>query len=502
MRKGDTIRGKIEYVKFPNKGIFHTEDGKICEVKNAAPGQTVEARISKKRNGRIEANLLAVVERAPDEIDPPCPHFGICGGCTWLQMTYEKELALKESQVRSLLEKSLQEAYHLSGAASGEEAGTPADLSWFEGILPSPREWGYRNKMEFSFGDEYKGGPLSLGMHKRGSFYDIVTVDQCRIIDEDYRMILKNTRQFFEDRGTSFYHRMQKKGYLRHLLVRKASLRGQILIDLVTTSQTADLREDQYDLQAWAQMLRSLPLEGSIAGILHTVNDSVADVIRDEGTEVLYGQAYFTEELLGLQFNVTPFSFFQTNSWSAEVLYDTARKYILETGLKDGAIVYDLYCGTGTITQLMAPAAKQVIGVEIVEEAVKAAEENAAVNGLDNCRFIAGDVLKVIDGIEEKPDFIILDPPRDGIHPKAMPRILQFGVDNILYISCKPTSLARDLPAFISAGYRPVRGVCIDQFPWTANVETIVLLSNRNLREKEHLKVEIDMEDYRKVKEN
>ena len=118
MRKGDTIRGKIEYVKFPNKGIFHTEDGKICEVKNAAPGQTVEARISKKRNGRIEANLLAVVERAPDEIDPPCPHFGICGGCTWLQMTYEKELALKESQVRSLLEKSLQEAYHLSGAAS------------------------------------------------------------------------------------------------------------------------------------------------------------------------------------------------------------------------------------------------------------------------------------------------------------------------------------------------------------------------------------------------
>ena len=184
------------------------------------------------------------------------------------------------------------------------------------------------------------------------------------------------------------------------------------------------------------------------------------------------------------------------------MLYDTARKYILEAGLKDGAIVYDLYCGTGTITQLMAPAAKQVIGVEIVEEAVKAAEENAAVNGLDNCRFIAGDVLKVIDGIEEKPDFIILDPPRDGIHPKAMPRILQFGVDHILYISCKPTSLARDLPAFISAGYRPVRGVCIDQFPWTANVETIVLLSNRNLREKEHLKVKIDMEDYRKVKEN
>ena len=229
-------------------------------------------------------------------------------------------------------------------------------LSWFEGILPSPREFGYRNKMEFSFGDEYKGGPLALGMHRRGSFYDIVSVTDCQIVDGDYRQILKLTRDYFDQKKVPFYHRMQKTGYLRHLLVRKASITGEILIDLVTTSQ------ESHDLAEYAGALLELPLEGKIAGILHTTNDSVADVVQDEGTEILYGQSWFSEKLLGLSFRITPFSFFQTNSWSAEVLYDTARKYILETGLKEGATVFDLYCGTGTITQLMAPAARKVIG--------------------------------------------------------------------------------------------------------------------------------------------
>ena len=307
-------------------------------------------------------------------------------------------------------------------------------------------------------------------------------------MDGDYRQILKLTRDYFDQKKVPFYHRMQKTGYLRHLLVRKASITGEILIDLVTTSQ------ESHDLAEYAGALLELPLEGKIAGILHTTNDSVADVVQDEGTEILYGQSWFSEKLLGLSFRITPFSFFQTNSWSAEVLYDTARKYILETGLKEGATVFDLYCGTGTITQLMAPAARKVIGVEIVEEAVEAARTCAAKNGLSNCEFIAGDVLKVIDEIAEKPDFIILDPPRDGIHPKALPKILRFGVDYILYISCKPTSLARDLPAFIAEGYRPVRGICVDQFPWTANVETVCLLSKLS-GAKNTIDVKVDMDE-------
>ena len=275
-----------------------------------------------------------------------------------------------------------------------------------------------------------------------------------------------------------FYHRLRHTGYLRHLLVRKAAFTGQILVDLITTTQMAP------DLTGFCAALLDLEKEGRLqgryAGILHTNNDSLADIVTDQGTEVLYGTDHFTEELLGLKFQVTPFSFFQTNSHGAEVLYETARSYLLGEEKAEQAkkgIVYDLYSGTGTIAQLMAPAAEKVIGVEIVEEAVEAAKVNAARNGLTNCTFIAGDVLKVLDTIEEKPDTIILDPPRDGIHPKALPRILSYGVENILYISCKPTSLARDLPAFVAAGYRPVRGVCVDQFPWTSSVETICLLS-------------------------
>jgi 23S rRNA (uracil-5-)-methyltransferase RumA len=323
--------------------------------------------------------------------------------------------------------------------------------------------------MEFSFGDEYKDGPLALGMHKRGSFYDIVNADQCVIVDEDYRKIVKAVRDYWEQKGATFFHRLRHTGYLRHLLVRKAAGTGEILIDLVTTTQ------EQYDLKEFADMLTALDLDGTIAGILHTTNDSVADVIKDDGTEILFGRGYFTETLLGLQFKVTPFSFFQTNSKGAELLYETARTFLTEAGMKKG-IVYDLYCGTGTISQLMAPVSEKVIGVEIVEEAVEAAKENARRNEIDNCEFIAGDVLKVLDEIEEKPDLIILDPPRDGVHPKALPKILAYGVENILYISCKPTSLARDLPAFLAAGYRPVRGVSVEQFPWTTGIETIVLM--------------------------
>ena len=224
------------------------------------------------------------------------------------------------------------------------------------------------------------------------------------------------------------------------------------------------------------QEVLGLPLEGKVVGFLHIINDSLADIVKSDETKVLYGQDYFYEELLGLKFKITPFSFFQTNSLGAEVLYSTAREFVGET--KDRTI-FDLYSGTGTIAQIIAPVAEKVVGVEIVEEAVEAAKKNAAANGLDNCEFIAGDVLKVLDEVEEKPDMIILDPPRDGIHPKALPKIIAYGVDHIVYISCKPTSLARDLPSFLAAGYQIQRTCSVDQFCETVHCETICLLSNR-----------------------
>lgn len=324
-------------------------------------------------------------------------------------------------------------------------------------------------------------------MHKRGSFHDIVTVSGCRIVDEDFRMILECTREYFEQQKVPFYHRMRHDGYLRHLLVRKAVKTGEILADLITTSAYTG---EEALLRGWKEALLALPVKGTFAGILHTRNDSLADAVKDEGTEILYGQNYFYEELLGLKFKITPFSFFQTNSLGAEVLYETAREYIGDTKDK---VVFDLYSGTGTIAQIAAPVAKKVVGVEIIEEAVEAARENAALNELDNCSFWAGDVLKVVDELQEVPDLIILDPPRDGVHPKALEKIIGFGAERIVYISCKPTSLARDLELLTGKGYVPERVSCVDLFPGTVHVETVVLLSKLNT--KQHIEVELNLDE-------
>lgn len=472
MKKGQVYEGSVVRVDFPNKGIVCVGD-ETAVVKNSLPGQKVKFSVNKVRKGKAEGRLLEVTEKSPLETGRTCSLFGLCGGCTYLSLPYEEQLKVKEEQVKRLLDSVLNKQ---------EEAWA------FEGIKGSPKAYEYRNKMEFSFGDEYKDGPLALGMHKRGSFYDIVTVADCEIVDADYRLILQTVRDYFARVKVSFFHRMSHEGYLRHLLVRKASRTGEILVALVTTSQDPwqgeTAVEGSLDVDAlitgFKDLLLSLEqdrkLAGKFAGILHITNDSIADVVQSDRTELLYGQEYFYEELLGLKFKISTFSFFQTNSYSAEVLYQTARDYVGDLGGSDKT-VFDLYSGTGTIAQLMAPAAGKVIGVEIVEEAVEAAKKNAAANGLDNCEFIAGDVLKVLDEVEEKPDMIILDPPRDGIHPKALPKIIAYGVDHIVYISCKPTSLVRDLEVFLENGYCVDKAVAVDQFPWTANVETVVLLS-------------------------
>ena len=525
MKKGQIIEGIVQWVDFPNKGIVETEEG-ICVVKNALPGQRVQCAVNKVRKGRAEGRLLKVLETSSLECGSPCPHFGSCGGCTFLSLPYEEQLKIKEEQVKKLLDSVL------------DRQGP-----WqFEGIKESPVCFGYRNKMEFSFGDEIKDGPLALGMHKRGSFYDIVSVTGCRIVDEDYRRILCCVKAYFtqlQEQGVdiSFYHRLRHIGYLRHLLVRKASKTGEILVALVTTTQGPGERKTQGSSMSAGQpaedeilfglrdSLLALELDGKMTGILHIRNDAVADVIQSDETRILYGQDYFYEELLGLRFRISVFSFFQTNSCGAEVLYQTARDYITEFmdfvdpvisvdaaeclggaeneqngtgGAADsvdevtprGKIVFDLYSGTGTIAQLMAPVARKVIGVEIVEEAVEAARKNARMNGLDNCEFIAGDVLKVLDEIKERPDFIILDPPRDGVHPKALRKIIDYGVDRMIYISCKPTSLVRDLEILLENGYEVERATAVDQFPWTGNVETVALLSLKN----DTPKIEVTME--------
>lgn len=477
MKKGEIYEGIIEKVEYPNRGLVYVEDQKVI-VKNGIPGQKVRFVINKKRSGRAEGRLLEVLEKSPLETrEPVCGIFPACGGCMYQTMAYEDQLAMKERQVRELLAKVL----------PAEEL----DRVW-EGIHRSPQEFGYRNKMEFSFGDEYKDGPLSLGLHKKGSTYDVLNAVDCKLVHEDMTKILSCVLEYFRSRGVSYYKKMQHTGYLRHLLLRRSVTTGEILVHLVTTSQ------ESHDLEPLKEELLGLSLEGHIVGIMHILNDSLSDVVQSDETRTLYGQDYFYETLLGLKFKVSTFSFFQPNSLAAEVLYQIVREYIGDTRELE---VFDLYSGTGTIAQLAASVAKEVIGVEIVEDAVRAARDNAKLNGLTNCRFIAGDVLKVLDDLSEKPDLIILDPPRDGIHPKALPKILSYGVDKIVYISCKATSLARDLESFLEAGYRVERACCVDQFVSTVHIETVCLLSNRKSKPDTHVDLTLDMEDYYRIKD-
>ena len=519
MKKGEVYQGIVEKMNFPNKGIVRIEDTAVT-VKNALPGQTVSFRITKKRNGQAEGRLLEVVEPAACEKqcagDSICFHAGECGGCLYQRFPYEEQLKIKEEQVLRLLEHYLAplkrvedlvsesgevpdgkvQEKGVKGGDAREKRTRDGNYVLYDGIKASPRQYGYRNKMEFTFGDEVKDGPLSLGLHKRGSFYDILTMPDCRIIDEDYRKILMFTRDYFAERGVPYFHRMNHTGYLRHLLVRKAAKTGEVLVALVTTTQPVPNPglNMEHCLLEWKEGV--LSLFGSeadrVKGILHIENDSLADVVKCDRQIILHGTDEIREELLGLTFSISAFSFFQTNSLGAEVLYGTVRDYV--KGEEAGGVVYDLYSGTGTIAQMLAPAAKRVIGVEIVEDAVEAAKRNAKLNGLTNCEFLAGDVLKVLDDIEEKPDYIILDPPRDGVHPKALSKIIRYGVPNMVYISCKPTSLARDLEMLTEAGYAVKRLGMVDMFPWTGNVETVCLLSNR--KADSHIKLSLDMDEY------
>ena len=455
MKKGQTFEGIIERVDFPNKGIVYIpEEEKYVTVKNGIPGQKVRFVINKFKRGNAEGRLLEVLEKSPLETrEPACSIFPACGGCMYQTMPYEEQMKMKEGQIRRIMDE----------AVNGEYV--------FEGVKASPKEFGYRNKMEFSFGDEYKDGPLSLGLHKKGSTYDVLTASDCRLVHEDLNKILVCVLEYFRERNVSFYRKMQHTGYLRHLLLRRGDTTGEILVNLVTTTQ------EEYDLQPLTEALLKLELDGKIVGILHILNDSLSDVVKSDETRILWGQDFFYEKLLGLDFKITPFSFFQPNTRGAEVLYETVRDYI---GDIHDMTVFDLFSGTGTISQVLAPVAKQVVGVEIVGEAVEAAKENAARNGISNCKFIAGDVFQVLDELEEKPDVIVLDPPRDGIHPKALPKILSYGVERIVYISCKMTSLARDLEMMQIAGYRVEKMTAVDQFCETVHVETIVLLSHKS----------------------
>lgn len=381
-----------------------------------------------------------------------CKHNEFCGGCLYQGVPYEEQLNIKEQEVLGLLEK--------------KEIHCGEILP----IQPSPGQYGYRNKMEYTFGDMEKGGEMTLGMHRKKHFMSIVTVDECQLVHEDFNKILRATLDFCQEQGYAFYHKKSHKGLLRHLIIRRGVHTGELLVNLVTST------EPGFDEAGYVAVLRGLELEHELVGILRTFNDRLADAVYCEELKVLCGRDYYMEKIMGLDFKVSAFSFFQTNVEAVEQLYSYA------IGLIDdfsGKTVFDLFCGTGTITQTMAKKARKAVGVEIVEEAVEAARENAALNGLDNCEFLAGDVFEVLETVTEKPDVIVVDPPRVGISPKALDKIIGYGVEQILYISCNPKTLAENLYYLQYYGYEVRTLKAFDNFAGTKHTECVVLMSKK-----------------------
>ncbi len=440
MRKDRIIEGTISEVAFPNKSYVEEGDDKIA-LKGGILGQRVEL----KKTGRKKGKILGILEKSPLEDGEFCPHLQECGGCTYQSMTYESESKYKKMLMEKLF---------------SEELG----IEKIE-YIPSPFYQAYRNKMEYTFSDEYKDGPLSLGMHKRNRFYEVVNTKYCNIVHEDFNIIMDFTRRYFDGKLKP-YHKIRHTGNLRHLMLRR-NLEGEVLVNLVTTWEEADYKE-------YFSKLQHLPIEGKIVGIIHTLNDSPSDAIVPEKTEIIYGRDYLTEKISGLEFKISLYSFFQTNTHSAKRLYQLAQDMIEDIAELN---LLDLYSGTGTITQIVGQRAKSALGIEIVEEAVNAARENAKINGISNVEFICGDVFEETKNLEYKPDIVIIDPPREGINPRAIDKIIEFAVEKYLYISCNPITLVRDLKIFREKGYEIKELKILDQFPRTYHVECIVLMS-------------------------
>ena len=378
-----------------------------------------------------------------------CIHKEFCGGCTFQGVSYEDQLSTKNGEVKRLLkDKEIKTCEYL-------------------GIEGSPDIYRYRNKMEYTFGDMVKDGELMLGMHRKKNFMSIVTVNECQLVDEDFNAILMATLEFCREKGYAFYNKKSHIGLLRHLIVRKGIRTNELLVNIVTSSQ------GHFHDQAYVALLLNLKLNNNIVGILNTVNDRLSDAVYCDELKVLHGRAYYMERIMQLDFKVGAFSFFQTNVAAAERLYAEAIAMIDNF---DGKTAFDLYCGTGTIAQVLAQKAKKVIGIELVEEAVLSARENAEKNGLSNCEFIAGDVFQALENLTDKPDVIVLDPPRVGVQPKALEKIIQYQVDQIIYISCNPKTFAENLYYLQYYGYTIEKIKAYDNFAFTKHCECIASL--------------------------
>ncbi|MCL1662722.1 23S rRNA (uracil(1939)-C(5))-methyltransferase RlmD [Elizabethkingia ursingii] len=467
-KKKNVILENIKLLSAGAKGVSvgKTEDGKTILVSGAVPGDLVNARMKKSKKNYIEAEAIEILEESPDRVDARCMHFSVCGGCKWQNLSYEKQLAFKEDEVLNNIRRI--------GGIEGFEA-LP--------ILGSSEQYFYRNKMEFSFSNarwltleevnstEEIADRNALGFHIPGQWSKILDLKECFLQEDPSNNIRLAVKEYAEENNLEFFDVRNQEGFLRTLMMRQNS-KGEwmVLFQLFEENETERVKLLDYLLQKFPQ----------IHTLLYAINPKGNDSIYDLDIQTYYGEGFLYEEMDGLRFKIGPKSFFQTNYKQALELY---RKTLEFADLKGDEVVYDLYTGTGTIAQYVARNAKQVIGIEAVQEAIDAAKEHAELNGLTNCTFYCGDMKDIFNQefLESHPkaDVLITDPPRDGMHAKVVEQILNLSPEKIVYVSCNSATQARDL-AMLKEHYNLVKVLPVDMFPQTHHVENIALLIKKS----------------------
>ena len=457
---------KIESYAAEGKSIARLEDGKVLFVDNAIPGDIIDAVIIKDKKSWAQGRTIRLVTPSPQRITPFCQHFGVCGGCKWQMLPYAQQLVYKQQQVAD----QLQRIGHV-------------DLPELQPILGSPRERYYRNKLEFTFSasryrtfeeiterDEKFTPEPALGFHAPGLFDKVVEIHTCYLQEEPTNILLNVIRTYAQARNLAYYDYKAQYGWLRNVILRITTT-GEILINLVMHHEEKEERITLLD-----HILANVP---GITSLHYTLNGKVNDTIYDQEVICYFGKPYIEEKLENYRFKISPKSFFQTNTYQAEALYRVTREF---AGLTGTETLYDLYCGTGSIGIFCSKDAKKVIGIEAVEDAIKDAYENAALNGLAHCKFFAGDVEKICTDAffaeHGKPDVIITDPPRAGMTEKLVQQLLKMRAPKIVYVSCNPATQARDLQ-LLNETYRITRLQPVDMFPHTHHIENVALLELR-----------------------
>jgi len=452
LKKGQTLGVRVDDLAFGGRGVGRVE-GFVVLVDGGLPGDEVKVRVDKVKGSYAEGRALELISPSADRIQARCDHFGVCGGCRWQSLPYDLQLQYKRRQVMEALRR-----------IGGFDDPPVAD------VLPSPDPFYYRNKMEFSFGRDSAGG-LALGLHPAGNFQEVFDLEACHLQSEDSNGIVAAVREACREKGLPPYDVRQHTGFLRYLTIREGKLSGEIMVNLVTAG--GGPRETEY-AGALREVARRV-CEGRprITSFLRTINEGRATVAFGEQAEILAGSASIRENLLGKTFEITANSFFQTNSRQAERLYGTALE-LAEIRQEDS--VLDLYSGTGAISILAAGRAREVRGVESLAESVRNAERNAALNGTRNVWFICGEVKKVLGamaGDTRPPDVVIANPPRAGLNETVIRRIVRLRPRRIVYVSCNPTTLARDLKSLCETGYRLDGVRPVDMFPHTYHIECV-----------------------------